>query len=333
MKKTWYAGLACSVLCGSAAAQSTVTLYGIVDAGILRDNNGRVTSTRVDSGLLNASRIGFRGREDLGRGLSANFVLESGLSVDTGAQANATTLFNRQAYVSLNGTFGSIRLGRQETPVYANRVVFDPFEGGMAGSATRLFNYSGNQLNNTVAFAYEAKGLRSQVQYALGETAGNTNALRTYAGYVGYCRNGLDLVAAYTNTNDATGKVSGRNFLIGGNYDLGVVKAYLAYQQNKNITSPAGLITAGADVRNTLAGLRVPVGNGTLIGSYIHLGNRAKADANAHQVAVGYSYALSLRTNVYSSYGQLANGGAVAIQTAANGATDKLFNLGIRHKF
>jgi predicted porin len=109
---------------GAATAQTGLTIYGIVDAAIAYDKgvSAEDKSWRLQSGQQSGSRLGFRGTEDLGGGLSAVFTLENGFNVDDGtlgqSTASVTRLFGRQAWVGLNGGFGSVRLGRQQTPLY-----------------------------------------------------------------------------------------------------------------------------------------------------------------------------------------------------------------------
>ncbi|GAA4329501.1 porin [Variovorax defluvii] len=155
MKKSLVA-LAALAVAGVASAQSSVTLFGVVDAGISSYSNksdnttlfplglpplGYVDSIKVKRTVLsnsgyNSSRIGFRGTEDLGGGLAASFWLEAPISNDDGQQGIAT--FARRSTVSLSGGFGEIRLGRDYTPTFWNDTVFDPF--GTNGVGTNLIS-------------------------------------------------------------------------------------------------------------------------------------------------------------------------------------------------
>ena len=206
MKKSLLGILVAAAFANGAFAQTNVTIYGIVDAGISHDNNGGAAGsvTRLDSGILNGGRLGFMGTEDLGGGLSASFQLENGFGVDNGALGQGGRLFGRQAWLGVNGGFGSVRLGRQMTPVFANSPTFDPFVDALAGDTGRLFNYSGARVDNALSYNYDANGIRAQLMYGFGETAGNTSANRTIAGFTGYKNGPLDVVLTYTGTNDAT---------------------------------------------------------------------------------------------------------------------------------
>src|SRR5437763_14538390 len=125
---------------GAAHAQSSVAIYGIVDAAIVGERGGATPITKVTSGAASASRIGFKGEEALGDGLSAYFTLETGSKIDTGELDASNTIFNRQALVGLKGHFGSVSLGRQYTPYHPKLVnIVDPFNTGYAATSKNLF--------------------------------------------------------------------------------------------------------------------------------------------------------------------------------------------------
>ena len=146
MKKSLLALAILGAFAGAASAQTSVTLYGVVDGGIAYEDNGTAAGSvlRVENGGQSTSRFGFKGTEDLGGGLSALFVLENGFLVGTGAMSTANVLFNRQSWVGLKGGYGTTRLGRQETLVYAAyNKGFDPFGRGLAGRTPRGTAVSG----------------------------------------------------------------------------------------------------------------------------------------------------------------------------------------------
>ena len=137
MKKTMMA-LALSAAAGMAAAQSNVTVYGIFDMALVRESGGTASSTKMTSGVESGSRIGFKGTEDLGGGMSAIFLVENGFQGDTGAMGQGGLLFGRQAYVGLQGSAGTVTLGRQYTPQYLAVAAVDPFGSGTAGDTKKL---------------------------------------------------------------------------------------------------------------------------------------------------------------------------------------------------
>lgn len=128
MKKMTAAAWALA-LCGSAGAQSNVTIYGAADLYLNSARSGPTHLTRVEDGGNAASRLGFRGSEDLGDGLRANFVLEAGLSADTGAGTipGPGLAFTRQSSVGLSGPWGSVDLGRMYTPMFYALLRADPY--------------------------------------------------------------------------------------------------------------------------------------------------------------------------------------------------------------
>ncbi|MDM0108441.1 porin [Variovorax sp. J22R24] len=170
MKKSLVA-LAALAVAGVASAQSSVTLFGVVDAAVsgysnktedVFGNSVTTKATKLTNSGYNSSRLGFRGTEDLGGGLAASFWLEAGINNDDGtgqtisglgptAQGGGGLTFNRRATVSLSGAFGEVRLGRDYTPTFWNDTVFDPF--GTNGVGTNLISTangynSGNASNS-----------------------------------------------------------------------------------------------------------------------------------------------------------------------------------------
>jgi predicted porin len=332
MKKSLLALAALGCFSSVAFGQTNVTIYGIVDTGITYENNGGTAGHvfRMDSGLMNGSRLGFKGSEDLGGGLSAIFTLENGFSNDTGALGQGGALFGRQSWVGLSGAFGSVKVGVQNTVVYANNSTFDPFGNGLAGDASRVFNFVGSRLGNMITYNYTAtNGLRGELQYAFGEVAGNQSANRTVAGYGGYRNGPVDVILAYNKTTDALGVDSAKTTLLGGNYDFGFIKPYLAYAINKGVGT--------LDTRDALVGFRLPVGVAdTIIASWLLKNDRQKDNANTNQLGLGYQHDFSQRTAFYASISRTGNSSQANYHTGVGaplGASDNLADIGIRHRF
>jgi len=126
MKK--FAALAVLAAASAGAyAQSSVTLFGIIDEAGRYVKNGDLKIKSLASGGINTSRLGVRGTEDLGGGLKAGFWLETGLNADSGTQSDSTRFWNRRTTVSLLGNFGEVRLGRDFTPTYTGYSDYDVF--------------------------------------------------------------------------------------------------------------------------------------------------------------------------------------------------------------
>jgi len=366
MKKTLITLAVLAAATGVAQAQSSVVIYGTVDAGFVSERGGKAGSVnKLDSGVASASRLGFKGTEDLGSGLSALFVLESGFSVDTGAQDVGGTLFNRQAYVGLSSkTTGTLTLGRQYTPWYNTlSKVADPFAVGYAGSAKNLFPANTTRTSNTVLYTSpNFNGFDADVAYSTAnngqESLVSSRIGRQIGASVGYANGPLNARLAYnTTSNDKQVGVtttvaeagSARNWLAAANYDFAVAKAYVAYGVNKgansslrnngvadfyNTASTGGLTN---DSTTALIGATVPVGPaGTVMASVIHVNDKSGLNADANQFAVGYSYALSKRTSTYASYAKISNKNNAGYTVGNNsnvGSGDQAFNVGVRHSF
>ncbi len=345
MKKSLLALAILGTIAGSAAAQSSVTVYGVVDMGISRDDNGTATTTALNSGIQSGSRLGFRGVEDLGNGLKGLFTLETGLTVDTGGFDNKGLAFGRQAFVGLQGDFGAVKLGRQNTLLRDTLDSIDPFRIGLAGNATRFFNQGGvtdpttataaasggsGRMNNAVKYETpNLSGFTGQFEYGFGEQAGSVKAGSQVSGALQYA-NGPALAAlTYNVSNINTGNVSTdkvKTTLLGGTYDFAVVKAHAAIDTVKTDTN----IT---NRRDYMVGVTVPFGASAFLVDYTKRKDKTGPNLDSDQVAVGYTYALSKRTNLYTSYARISNDSAATIATIAAGKTDNLFNVGVRHTF
>ena len=367
MKKALAAIAVLGAFSAPACAQSAVTIYGIADASIVRDSGGTAGSvTRVNSGAAAMSRLGFRGNEDLGSGLSAMFVLETGFRLDTGVQDVAGTLFNRQAYVGLkSASIGALTIGRQYTPYYTTlSQVMDPFAAGYAGSAKNLFPASGVNVrtSNTVMFATPAmSGFSAELAYAFGEQSGSNSAGGQLGAALAYTNGKLNARIAHNRRNNditaATGaastppvpaadRPSGRNTLIAANYSFGMVRAHAGIGIDKgpgsaplaNTTNPYGGIapSASTDGRDYLLGASATIGTNTLMASYMRKDDRTVRSQDADQWGIGFVHSLSKRTSLYAAYANIDNkrgAGYTVGNNADVGTGDTSFNLGLRHNF
>lgn len=363
MKKLTLAAIfAGSFAAVSAHAQSNVTIYGIVDAGIVRETGGAAGDvTKVTSGIGSQSRIGFRGVEELGGDLSAIFTLESGYKIDDGSLDSSNTLFNRQAFVGLKSkTMGTLTIGRQYNPLYnAMAQVADPFGAGYAGNIKNLFPTGGVNTRVSNALVYSTpnwSGFSVDGLYALGEQPGDNTAGRQFSIGLNYSGMGLNVRLVHNNRNNDSAATStavgvqredGKNTLLAANYDFKVVKLFAAYEWDKGLNSSPipvanayGLKTApkpSTDANDALIGITAPLGsNGTLMASYMNKNDKTAANQDAHQWAIGYSYALSKRTSAYTAYAKMKNKNGAGYTVGNNneaGSGDAAFNLGVRHTF
>ncbi|QJD91645.1 porin [Duganella dendranthematis] len=358
MNKTWLATAVMYGLVFNASAQSNVTIYGIVDAGLVAERGGAAGNvSKVTSGVGSVSRLGFRGVEDLGGGLQALFILESGFKVDTGESDVANAFGNRQALVGLNSrSLGMLTFGRQKNPLYkALGEVGDPFGLGYAGTSKNLFPLVGpnTRTSNTVAYATPSyEGLSGEVTYSMGEQAGSQSAGRQYAAALAYSNGNLNTRLVYNSRNSDSVTPDaplvshdlGHNLLFVANYNFHVLKAFFSYSQDKGYNS-AVLPSANAygtapkastDSSDLLVGATVPVGaRGTIMTSYLHK-NDKQWNQDASQFGIGYSYAWTKRTNTYIAYAKINNKNGAGYTVGSNGdpgSGNSAFDLGIRHAF
>jgi predicted porin len=338
MKKSLLALAVLGAFTGAAYAQSSVTIFGIVDQSVNYVKNGDLKSTSMQSNQLNSNRLGFRGVEDLGGGLKAGFWLEAPMSNENGNAGGLT--FVRRSTVSLMGNFGELRLGRDYDPSFWN-TVFDDVDGanGIGEFLNVVSTLKSGALtlvraNNTVGYFLPGGlgGFYGQVQAALGQ---GVDANKYTGARFGYGAGPMDVNIAYGQTKTAGGDFKMMN--LGGSYDFGMAKLYAIYNQNK---------WAGAKQDAYGLSVGVPVGPGQFRASYAYSKATGGAvDGNkADQYSVEYVYDLSKRTSVYTTYAYLKNKGGAAYSvlggtigssgnaSLVNGKSEG-FNVGIRHSF
>jgi predicted porin len=356
------------IVTGGAAAQSSVTLYGVADAGVVFESGGaKGRVTKLTSGIASGSRLGFRGNEDLGGGMNAYFALEAGISLDTGTSAQGVNAgaptqgvpFGRLALVGLKGGWGSVSAGRQYTPIAATiATLADPFATGMAGTALNIFNSTGLRANNSIIYATPSLGgFTADAMYSMGEVIGDSSASRGLGGTVAYAAGPINVRLAHFTRNAAVANLAAaRNTLLAGTYNFGPAKIHLAYAVNKGPGSAAYLGQAyvapaahnpygsavppipSTDSRDYLIGATASAGPGTLMLSYIHRKDRTVNAQDASQLAIGYSYPLSKRTDIYTSIGEIRNRRGAGYSVGNNGdvtfgSGNRAYNLGVRHIF
>lgn len=327
MKKTILAAAVIGMTCATAFAQSNVTVYGIVDTGLVFARGGSAGSeTKLESGVSTGSRLGFRGTEDLGGGLSALYTLEAGILADTGALDQGGLLFGRQAFVGLKGGAGTVTLGRQYTPIYSTLLIADPFGNNYGGASGQLMSdeKAGTRTNNSIMLASPViNGFDAQLAYRFGEVAGNTSASRQTGLAAGYASGPLTVRLAFNRTDNATATDEAKNTLLVGRYDFGIATGSIGYGINKGM--------GAVDSHDLLLGVKVPFGAHTVMATYIRKDDRSAANRfDAHQTALAYNYALSKRTAFYMAYAKLSN---TNFTRTKFGTGDSELDIGIRHSF
>jgi predicted porin len=338
MKKTLIAAAVLSSLAGIASAQSSVTVYGVVDMGLERtDLSPGPATTRLTSGIQSGSRLGFKGTEDLGGGLSASFQLEMGLDASTGAAGQGGLAFGRQSWVGLNGGFGSLKLGRQYVPLFLAQDTIDPFGTGITGDGSGIaavFRPYGVRMNNTINYSTPTiGGFSAEVAYGLGEVAGANSVGSQWGGAATYSAGPLTAVFGYHRQNTQTGGVAtgkASTAMIGGVYDFKVAAIHGAFATNRD-ENAAGATTDRS--RDLMLGVSAPVGPVSVMASYVQHRDRLVSDADAAYWQLGATYALSKRTNFYTSYSVIKNDTFGSTGSGAAGVDISWLNVGIRHKF
>ena len=362
MKKTLIA-LAALAATG-AFAQSTVQLYGAVDASYNHISQDGVTKNVLNNSQLGSSKLGFKGTEDLGGGLKANFKIEGGLANDSGngkasssnnqassdpaALAGAQGLvFQRFAYVGLSGDFGEIRAGRDYVGAFLGaQAAVDPFgTNGPADSTNMALKLAANTKTGTNAsnmIEYTTpnmSGFTVNIQHWFGENASNSAAGKSGdgTGVLASYANGPIFVSFGTQTTKfspataANGDYTLRS--LSASYNFGPASLVYTYAHE-------GLAATTEATNNTnLIGVIVPVGQYSFKASYI-LGERKVLSAGKGSLlGLGVDYALSKRSKLYATYAHVTNkdGGASYNtggigSTTANNSSSNLA-MGVFHAF
>ncbi len=353
----------------AAFAQSNVTIYGVLDVFAGYQNTtvgGKNTSlTAMGNNGEMTSRIGFKGTEDLGGGYKASFNLENGFDPSTGAQQNTYRLFDRQSWVGLGGGFGEVRVGRQNSPMFAYSGNMDAFGAATYGSAYNNFSNWIARVDNDISYiSPKFSNSTLELHYSLGEKTDSMAANSVYQLGFQTQQGPVYFGTAYVNANNSTNTVNVKQFMAGGNYDYGNGKIYLGFFRTNEVissttgnalTNPAGKYDPTGSVVGTVAGNyhntyslsadyritpSLTVGAG---GGYIK--DSSSLNNNAKQFSLIANYDLSKRTRLYTVLSRLSNQNTAAYKmTGASltttqalspqaGANETGFQIGIRHLF
>lgn len=340
MKKALIALAVLGLTGGAAVAQSSVTLFGVVDADMKFVKTGASKMKKLDSSGLNTSRFGVRGTEDLGGGLKAGFWLESEVGTDTGIAGGGNAFWGRRATVSLTGDFGEVRLGRNKTVSRLHVEDFDPSAFTGLGSVSAVYSNlgSGNgtsygRADNLVSYSLPGNlnGVYGGVDVSAGE---GTSTNKGQSVRLGYKAGPLHVSGAYATTSNAADNNKFKLTSIGAAYDFGVIRPAVSYTQNKYLARDQKILTVSATA---------PLGQGQLWGSYTSAktsGETGFATVGTPKLfALGYVYNLSKRTALYTTFAQLKNDGTTRFAlggspaATANGQKSTGYDVGVRHSF
>ena len=307
--------LGAAVLPIGSYAQNSLTIYGVLDAGVshISNVNGHA-STSADSGIWQAGRFGFLGREDIGGGNSVIFRLESGVSPTTGVGGTSTSFFNRQSYVGLEGPYGSVTLGRQYDFLYVTSLplgaelfagpIIAGVEGGPGGTAGNIgpidTHFGGYRYDNTVKWTKAWGPVTVGYMHGLNDApAGSGSSTRMDSALLAYRSGPLAIGVGWTQdqlSKVQSGNTANRVLGIKANYKIGDFTVLGNYADASSRYSPARNqpLEFGVDYQINVA---------THVGVAVEqtvVTNAAGVGTTLRQVTMGTNYALSKRTLLYA---------------------------------
>jgi len=330
--------IALALAAPAAFAQSSVTIYGIIDLDG-QYLSGHSKQVLVTSGGQSGSRIGFKGTEDLGSGYFADFVLEGGLNVDTGGSGQGGQLFGRQAFGALRTPYGTASAGRQYSSIYTQSGDFSEFAntsvgattaviGGFAGgyepirgsaNAATTSTATGSELNGSPArvnnsFRYTSpafSGFKASVLAGLGETTGGTANTRLFDYSLRYTGFGLDAMLSYVDDKAANGATAATP---NNKTNVGIVTASAAYTIGA-FKVEGGFMDVNDKRPADLDGKGFWLGGDYKVGQHVFRAQWVENKPNAKNVGlgktdaigVGYEFDFSKRTNLYTSFTHFKN--------------------------
>jgi predicted porin len=312
MKRSLLLAALATLASSAAMAQSSVTVYGRLNATVERwDANGTKSWQEVN----NASRIGFKGTEDLGGGLTAGFQLEHGFNVDTGGQSQSR-FWARQSEVNLaSKSAGMLRLGNMTSEAYyatADYVSMHNHDTGTSSDA--LYAYLGRNINKVSYRTPDMAGFTAEAGMSLGESP---TVDRAFDVAVNYGAGPLHVGVGYEKSGSAN------QIAVSALYEFGAFTVGGYYQRDKN-----GWLANG-DTRNTwrLAGMYT-MGAGEFHANVGVAGDYKNAsNTDATQWTLGYNHNLSKRTKVYTFFTKISD------DSGTYGGDFSSLALGVRHNF
>ncbi|MCW2311882.1 porin [Rhodoferax antarcticus] len=371
MKKSLIA-LAVLAASGASFAQSSVTLYGVADlwlgssklSGSFDGDSASLRTTALNSGGVATSRFGFKGSEDLGGGLKANFQLEQGINLDTGAQQAPGSAFSRQSWVGLSGGFGEVQLGKVWTSYDdARSSANDTFNANIASSFSTWLAYEDRTNNSIKYITPNFGGFSGSFTYSLGEdkTADNSasDIMSLGAQYaagplmVNFAHQSQKQKGANAKFSAVPGFIAGLVFdgqtigadilaevspnvdgkttynLINGSYDLGMVKLVAGYNQVKQSLDE---VDGSAKAKEYNLGFEAPLAANLKVGAG-YSQSKVEVDGFDAFKTTGYSaavlYSLSKRTTLYGALTQTK----LKSDDSTFSVKSQLYAVGVNHSF
>ncbi|MFT5643069.1 MAG: putative porin [Janthinobacterium sp.] len=337
MKKTLIALAALSALAGTVQAQSNVTIYGNVDAGLRNLTNvnaaGDSKLSMSSGGTYNSNRFGFKGAEDLGNGLKAVFQLEGGYNSGTGA--GDTALFGRTAKVGISSDYGTVTLGRQYTVSFDTIYAYDPMSYKYTGITLTMAATAGVRDSNIVKYEGKFGAFTVRAGYAAGEQTGGTSNGAKQAVGVNYDNGPISLGAAYTQKKSNLGNGADlKHYTVGGAYRIGPVKLSAGYADQKQGVVP----TAGTQPDTTDKFAWVGASYQLLpaldlrAAYYQDKNNTNNADGKKNLFILSSVYSLSKRTVLYAEIDHNKFDGGLMVKNN-NQSSQNGVSAGVVHYF
>ncbi|MBC7859420.1 MAG: porin [Burkholderiaceae bacterium] len=318
MKKSVLAIAALTACAGMAQAQSNVTIYGVLDVGLIKSTGSTMQVAKGDY-----NRLGFKGVEDLGNGLKANFRLETRFQPDTGTtEGNGQRpLFQGRSIVGLSGAFGAVKLGRDLTAVQDPASDYDPFGFQTVGTLDAVTgNYmsdtstasSGNRFSNAVFYSTPIMGgFQVNVSVASKEPLNGVPVVNAnpYSIATTYANGPLNAMIGYERATNED-----KFWTVNGAYKIGPANLMASYSRYNRLNS--------FHDTNWLVGADIAVPTGAVKVGYGQI-KPENGSANK-QASLGYWYTLSKRTMLYTD---------VTSRKPAVGSTVNAVDLGLHHTF
>jgi predicted porin len=345
------AAIAAGAFAGQAQAQTNVTIYGRIDAGINYQSNQRMDASAtpargskwsLDGNEWGTSMFGFKGTEELGGGLKAIFTLESGFDSSTGSVNGGTGLWTRRSYVGLSGAGGTLKMGKdlaiQSDAIWA----LDPTGQQAMSTATLVKERNWPQTNNMISYETPSfGGFTAAGMHGFGEQPGSFNGGSRDGISLAYVQPAFELRAIYDLQRDTSGSYStlynnSKELILGGTVTIEKLKMFAGFE---NLRAPDVVAGSGPDRANMYwLGANYQITPAlTLIGAAYHT-NVNQNVGSANLFMVGANYSLSKRTLLYASIGTVRNGANSDFSVEYGGGgiagqNQNAFYTGISHSF
>lgn len=341
MQKKLIALAVAGLVSGAAFAQSNVTVYGVAGAYLQQLNTESTTAgvrtdakvNQVQTDGESGSRIGFRGTEDLGGGLKANFTIESAIAMDTAGNAAASGqigLGNRQAFVGLSGNFGAVTMGRQYSAEFWHMAAKSDIWGYADWSALLGSGMAATtRVNNSIKYTSPSmSGFSAGLLYGFSEVAVAPKDTGKYMGLnLDYANGPVWVGLGHQTLNVDTLAANGNNTWtsLGASYNFGMATVSGNYQTRK-----AGL--TGAKENAYQLGVNFKIGaNGAIIGQYANRNDKSATDLDSKAWALGYQHLLSKRTNLVIGASNVDQQSSAAVLPTL--LDTRKYYAGVRHTF